>query len=301
MSTNNHYIDVANVQVSIGKLRILDDISFRLYSGELCALIGPSGAGKSTLMKVLLGLTQATTGKVELGQKNADTAGTVGYVPQDDALHQSLTVRQALTFAVELWLHHLPAAERTDRLQLVTQQVGLADRMDVRISSLSGGQRKRVAVAMELLNQPDLLILDEPTSGLDPGLEAKTMELFSNVAKGGRIVMVATHAMQSLSRCDVLAVLVRGRLAYIGTPSNALQWFQVERYSGIFDVLPERTPMEWSQAFRSSQLSRTFAARTPGVSLKPDAPTSEKKVVPPSKQDDLRAKLEELKRARGKQ
>ncbi|NIV49262.1 MAG: ATP-binding cassette domain-containing protein, partial [Gammaproteobacteria bacterium] len=119
----------------------------------------------------------------------------------------------------------------------VLRQVGLEDRRRVRIRRLSGGQRKRVAVALELLTSPPLVILDEPTSGLDPGLEAKMMVLLADVAATGRIVLVATHAMASLDRADALCVLVRGHVAFFGPPREALSFFRVERYEGLFHQL----------------------------------------------------------------
>ena len=272
-------LEAQDLGVQIGSTTILQEISMRLYPGELCALIGPSGAGKSTLIKVMLGLRRPSSGTVAIAGGPMSDAGPVGYVPQDDALHRGLTVRQALTFSARLRLHTVSEAAQQQRVQEVCGQVGLDQRLDVRIRSLSGGQRKRVSVAMELLNQPGLLILDEPTSGLDPGLEARMMGLFADVAQGGRIVMVATHAMQSLSRCDALAVLVRGRLAWFGTPADALAWFEVDRFSGIFDVLPRHAPPVWARRWLSSPERRAFHGRPVPVVAPPPPPPP---AAPPS-------------------
>ena len=290
-------LEARNLGVQIGSTTILQEISLRLHPGELCALIGPSGAGKSTLIKVLLGLRSPSSGEVSIAGGPIEAAGPVGYVPQDDALHRGLTVRQSLSFAARLRLHTIGEDEQQARIDAVCGQVGLAERMDVRIRSLSGGQRKRVSVALELLSQPGLLILDEPTSGLDPGLEAKMMALFGEVASGGRVVMVATHAMQSLSRCHVLAVLVRGRLAWLGTPADALAWFEVDRFSGIFDVLPRHAPPVWARRWMGSAQCRQFAARTaPAITSAPqkesDAPTGQ---APAPAAPDLQAQLAALK------
>jgi ABC transport system ATP-binding/permease protein len=290
-------LEARGLGVQIGSTTILQEISLRLHPGELCALIGPSGAGKSTLIKVLLGLRSPSEGIVTVSGGPISGAGPVGYVPQDDALHHSLTVRQALTFSARLRLHTIDHAGQQARIDGVCEQVGLGERLDVRIRSLSGGQRKRVSVALELLSQPDLLILDEPTSGLDPGLEAKMMGLFADVAGGGRVVMVATHAMQSLSRCDVLAVLVRGRLAWLGRPADALRWFEVDRFAGIFDQLPRHAPPVWARRWMGSPECRAFAGRPPPPVRRatpeelPDTASPQQ----PAAKPDLKAQLEALK------
>lgn len=262
------------VEVRAGGRTLLQDIDLRLLPGELCALIGPSGAGKSTLMKVLLGLRRPARGTVTLGEGTVGSQGPVGYVPQDDALHGSLTVRVALDFAARL---RLPLVEDEDRkriLDRVQRQVGLGDRLDVRITRLSGGQRKRVSVAMELLTEPGLLVLDEPTSGLDPGLEARMMGLFDELAQAGRVVLVATHAMQSLDRCAALLVLVAGRVAWFGSPQGALDWFECSSYGGIFQALARHAPPVWGRRFLASPERTCFLARAAPAprAAAPDAP-----------------------------
>ena len=286
-----------SLSVKIGDTPILSDISFRLHPNELCGLIGPSGAGKSTLIRLILGIQEPTHGKVELG-KMEEILGSVGYVPQDDALHRSLTVSQSLEFAARLRLHQLSNEERAHRVQEVIEQIGLNERLNVRIRALSGGQRKRVSVALELLNQPQLLILDEPTSGLDPGLESKMMGLFQEVAQNGRIIMVATHAMQSLLMCNKLLVLIKGRLAYGGTPQGALSWFEVSTFAGIFEQLPKHSPAVW--AAKWTQEGKHFIATTTTKPTGTPKMTNSSEKVSDSKQMSLSERLEELKSQRKK-
>ena len=231
--------------MSRGGTRILTDVDLTLHPGEMCVLIGPSGAGKSSLIKVLLGLWEADEGSVRMGSLPVEDIGSLGYVPQDDALHRSLTAQRELAYAAELRMPGTPEEERDGRIAEVLAQVDLADRADVRIRRLSGGQRKRVSVALELLTRPPLLILDEPTSGLDPGLEARSMALFSQVARGGHIVLVSTHAMESIDRADALCVLVRGYVAFFGPPRLALSYFRVERYADLFRQLEKQSPSAW--------------------------------------------------------
>jgi ABC-type multidrug transport system ATPase subunit len=254
-------LEVRDVSVDAWGTRILSGVGFSLHPGEMCALVGPSGAGKSTLVKVLLGLRSPSTGSAALGGGAIGERAVVGYVPQQDALHDALTVRQALGFAAELRLPVEPEAARATRLSTLLSQVGLADRADVRIRSLSGGQKKRVSVAMELLTDPALLILDEPTAGLDPGLEARMMALFQDVASRSKIVLVATHAMESIDRCSALLVLVGGRVAWFGPPRAALPFFHVEGYAAIFDQLPKQKPEAWSRTLHASREHRAFAMR----------------------------------------
>lgn len=256
---------IRNVGVQAGGRDILSGVDLTLRPGELCALIGPSGSGKSTLMKVLLGLRTPHRGEVRLGGQVVSSVGPVGYVPQEDALHGTLRVGDALGFAAALRLPELPERARQARVDEVTRQVGLEERLDVRIHRLSGGQRKRVSIAMELLTRPPLLVLDEPTSGLDPGMEAKLMELFATLAHEGRIVLVATHAMESLRRCDALCVLVAGQLACFTAPDAALHWFGSPGFAGIFDQLPTQTPSAWAQRWAGSAERNRFAGRPPPV------------------------------------
>ncbi len=277
---------VRRIYVSAGAIAILQGIEFHLRPGELCALIGPSGAGKSTLIKALLGLRNPDQGHIRLGGRPVQTSGPVGYVPQEDTLHQSLTIREALTYAARLRLPRLDERRRGRRIVSICGKLDLGERLDVRIKRLSGGQKKRVSVALELLTEPPVLILDEPTSGLDPGLEARMMELFTKVAATGRIVLVATHAMQSLTKCDGLLVIVAGRVAYFGHPGDAQDYFQVKTFAGIFDRLKTRTPAAWQQAYDSSELRAAFRnRRQPAVKSPPFSGGIEPLVARETKQE----------------
>lgn len=215
-------------------------------------MIGPSGAGKSTLFKVLLGLKQPSAGTVLLDGGELERSGPLGYVPQDDALHRTLTVGQELRYAAELRMPKAADSERASVVENAIRQVGLQERRETRIGKLSGGQRKRVSVALELLTSPGFLILDEPTSGLDPGLEGKMMTLFRKLAEEGRIMLVATHAMQNLSLCHRLLVIVKGHVAFFGSPEDSLRYFGVKEHGEIFDVLARRRAEAWGADFRGA-------------------------------------------------
>ena len=187
--------------------------------GEKCllAVVGPSGAGKSTLLNALTGQRPADQGTVlydgrDLYRDYAELRQRIGLVPQDDILHAQLTVRRALAYAAELRFPQDTAkAERQARVDEVIARTGPRQRADQPIHSLSGGQRKRVSVALELLTKPSLLFLDEPTSGLDPGMDRSVMHMLRGLADDGRTVIVVTHSVLSLDVCDRLLVLAPGR------------------------------------------------------------------------------------------
>ena len=284
---------VENVGVSAGGTRILEMVDLTLHPGEMCALIGPSGAGKSTLIKALLGLRDPDEGSVMMGSLPMAELGPVGYVPQDDALHRGLTVRRELAYAAELRMPETSAEERQSRIAEVLDQVDLGDRAEVRIRRLSGGQRKRVSLALELLTGPPLLILDEPTSGLDPGLEARTMKLLSQVARTGRIVLVATHAMESIELAEALCVLVGGHVAFFGPPRKALSYFRVDRYAELFRQLEKQSPSSWGLTASADPDQRAFLRR-PGPALpSPAAGASEQRGLTSADEalDRLKARL----------
>lgn len=261
-------LHIDGLTVRAGAHTLLDDLHMVVHPGELCALLGPSGAGKSTWMKAVLGVRRPSAGQVRLGDGSVSAAGPVGYVPQDDALHRVLTVDRVLDYAACLRLPGVAADERAARITDVLTRVDLAARRTVRVGRLSGGQRKRVSVAMELLTAPPVLILDEPTSGLDPGMEARTMELFAELAAEGRIVIVSTHAMASIDRCHVVVVLVAGKLAYAGPPGGCPAWFDAADMNGIFPAIAKRAPLVWSKRWQQSpeaRAARTRPAPVPGA------------------------------------
>lgn len=257
----NGLLHMDQVSVSAGGRRILHSVELTLHPGEMCAVIGPSGAGKSSLIRVLLGIWKPDSGSVAVGGRPVEEVGPLGYVPQDDALHRGLTVAKELGFAAELRMPEESKEGRSERVARVMEQVGLTDRANTRIRNLSGGQRKRVAVGLELLTRPPLLILDEPTSGLDPGLEARTMRLLADVAAGGQIVLVSTHAMESLESAQALCVLVEGHVAFFGPPRLALDFFRVDRYARLFHQLDKLTPSAWRLTAGADPDQRRFLSR----------------------------------------
>jgi ABC-type multidrug transport system ATPase subunit len=233
-------VGALGVAMEIGSTTILHPTDLRLRPGELAAIIGESGAGKSTLLKTLAGVTQPTHGRVLVGGEDvSQRLGELGYVPQFDIVHDQLTVTEALGYAARLRLpSDTSRAERDARVAAVVEQLGLSDRATTRVGVLSGGQRKRTGVGMELLHRPGALFLDEPTTGLDPGLERRMMHLFRGLADGGQTVALVTHATASLMLCDRVVVMGRGgHLRFDGTPDEALAHFGVTQFEDVYVAL----------------------------------------------------------------
>lgn len=240
---------------------LLQSIHFRIEPGQFVALVGTSGAGKSTLMSLLLGQRPPSRGNVLINGQSAHRhreqfKHLMGFVPQDDIVHRVLPVEAALDYAARL---RLPAdtndQERLRRIEIVLTLMELGHRRHNPISTLSGGERKRVSMAAELLTEPSLLFLDEPTSGLDPGMEKKTMQLLARLCRQGRTVVLITHATQNIVLCDRVALLAPGgRLVYYGQPEAALDFFQVPDFAEIYlQIGSEELGRQWQRKFASER------------------------------------------------
>ncbi|MDY6809713.1 MAG: ATP-binding cassette domain-containing protein, partial [Actinomycetota bacterium] len=223
---------------------LLRDAEFTARPGTLTAVIGPSGAGKSTVAAVMAGLTTPTAGVVTFDGRDVhgeyDTLHTrIGMVPQSDVLHRRLTLRHALRYAAEIRLPGDLAADDRNRVVAgVLAELHLTEHLDTRIDMLSGGQRKRASMAMELLTGPSLLILDEPTSGLDPALDRQVMAALRRLANAGRVVLVVTHSLANLTLCDQVVMLAPGgRTAFVGRPEEIPIAFGTTDWAEIFTVL----------------------------------------------------------------
>ena len=228
-----------------GKIRLLDDVDLSIQPNEFVGLLGPSGAGKSTLMDSLNGMRPATSGLVlvnnlDLYRHLDSLKQSIGYVPQDDIIHRELTVYRTLYYVARLRLSSDVSTKEIDQIiNEVMDVTGLSERRDVPVSQLSGGQRKRVSIAVELITKPSVIFLDEPTSGLDPATEEKIMKLFRQIAESGRTVMLTTHAMENVKLFDKIVVLMRGKLVFYGAPQDALAHVKAESFKDLYDKLED--------------------------------------------------------------
>ena len=236
-------LEAFGLAVLRGGRPVLDDITLSLGPGELVAVIGASGAGKSTLLAALAGVTRIASGSVDLvtpdGSSSGSPYGAVGLVPQDDILHPDLPLERTLRHAAGLRLtggkHRIRDAVRDVLLEL-----DLTDRVTVPVGSLSGGQRKRASIAVELLARPSLCLLDEPTSGLDPATARSLVATLRELADRGAGIAFTTHAIADVASCDRLVVLAPGgRLVYDGPPHLAAGRLGADTLTDLYDRMAD--------------------------------------------------------------
>ncbi|MFZ0833290.1 MAG: FHA domain-containing protein [Mycobacterium sp.] len=286
------------VRTSKGKV-LLDKVSFPVPERCLVGVIGPSGAGKSTLLGAITGTQPATEGSVlydhrDLYTNYPELRHRIGLVPQEDILHTQLPTRRALRYAAELrFPGDTVPAERDRRVDEVLEELGLTRHAETRIDKLSGGQRKRVSVALELLTKPSLLFLDEPTSGLDPGLDKSVMEMMRDLAHEGRTIVVVTHSVANLDTCDRLLVLVPGgQIAFYGPPDEGLTFFGKSSWAEVFQAFDREPDRDWASDFRSSAMYTRYVAADVDHDNKPAA--EQRHVPPPAQPPRQQGRLAQL-------
>lgn len=262
---NNLSFDVINLSKTVidkdkSYKKLLDNICFNVKPGEFVVVLGGSGAGKSTLLDALNGFRPANEGKIYINgmdyYNNLEVFKPIlGYVPQKDIVHEELTVFEEIDFAAKLRLGDLSDEEREKKVNEVIDKLGLSVRKNIQIRELSGGQKKRVSIGIELLSEPSLFFLDEPTSGLDPATERDLMILMKDMAKEGKIVFLITHAISNLDKAThILFLGNEGRVVYFGPSGEILNYFDKEDISDVYDLV--KTPqssVEYNKKFLKSK------------------------------------------------
>ncbi|MGN1123145.1 MAG: ATP-binding cassette domain-containing protein [Eubacterium sp.] len=229
------------------KKYILQNVSLTIGAGEIVAICGGSGAGKTTFMNCINGFEPATSGQVlvnntDLYKNYSSLKNHIGYVPQQDIVHDNLTLHSMLTYTAKLRLQSdITKNEIEKRVQDVLEMVDLTEQKDTFIKKLSGGQRKRASIAVELVSDPSLFFLDEPTSGLDPEAETHLMHSLKKLSREkGKTVIVITHTLQNIHLFDKIVFLAPGgRLCFYGTPQNAKLFFGVDNLADAYEKISE--------------------------------------------------------------
>ena len=223
---------------------ILQESTFDIPKGELIAVLGPSGCGKSTILKALNGDSPATSGRVwlsglEFNEENFNTIKSqIGYVPQDDNIHLELSVEKTLYYSANLRLINSSPKEKKQKIEEVMKILKIDAIRKSKIEKISGGQRKRVAIARELLTDPPILFLDEPTSPLDPQTIKEFLEILKELTYKGTTVIMVTHKPEDLFYMDkAIFMAVGGHITYFGPATNYLQYFCVSNVIEVYSLL----------------------------------------------------------------
>ncbi len=259
--SNGFNLEVRGIYQSIShkkkKINLLEDINLSVKRGQFVAIVGCSGAGKTTLMNVLGGYTSPTNGKVFIDNvdynKSSDIfKGDICYVPQKEILDQTLTLYKSLEYSLYLRVKNMNKKKSKAIIETILKDLELLDKKDNLIRHLSGGEKKRAAIAMEMLTNPALFLLDEPTSGLDSNIEKKVMKKLRSIADTGRTVIITAHTVSNLYLCDkVIFMGVNGRICYDGTYQDIFKYFNVEEFVDIYDILKEDT-MTWHDKYKEN-------------------------------------------------
>lgn len=247
LEANNISVEVENGEES---LFLLSDVSFRVPCGHFMAIVGPSGCGKTTLLKAIAGIRDVADGSFvwagrDLAEDGDFEPHEIGYVPQFSIAYDELTVDESVEYAARMRVRG-DEDEINDLIDNVLAETGLTDIADRRVKLLSGGQKRRLALAMELVSSPRILLCDEVTSGLDPRSESEIVQLLHDLSRrDGRIIITVTHSLAQAELYDSIMVMCGGNVAYHGSPSAMCHYFGVDRLEEVYPKLSLREPEDW--------------------------------------------------------
>jgi len=250
-------LEIKNVslQVSDNERPLLFEVSAEYPLAHFGAIIGPSGCGKTTLLKLIAGIAPGEEeGEVFWKDRNLEeddfSPGEIAYVPQFSIAHEELTVRECVTYALRLRVRRSDCADFTAAVDAILTEVDLLDLESRSVKILSGGQRRRLALAMELTSKPDILLCDEVTSGLDPSSEDDIVRLLHGLSrKENRLILSVTHSLEHIDLYDSILVLFQGIVTYHGPAKFLAHYFGVTHPNEVYARLELRTPEEWGASW----------------------------------------------------
>lgn len=252
-------LELKDIHFTIRKGRdevtLLENLNLRVPTGHFMAIVGPSGCGKSTLLKLIAGINQESSGSIYWNGRNLSEEGDlehaeIGYVPQFGIAYEALTVEENIESAIRLRAETENRAAFHQLVDTVLTSTGLEPLRDRSVKVLSGGQRRRLSLALELVTDPVLLLCDEVTSGLDPKSEQEIVALMHQLSRNEhRLVLNVTHSLAGLDLYDSVLVLDTGRIVYHGPPRALEHYFSVEKAEDIYPRLAKRQPGEWAQSW----------------------------------------------------
>ena len=238
------------------EVNLIDHISLKVPKGHFMAIVGPSGCGKTTLLKTIAGLNPESSGSLFWDGRNLSKGGDfspseIGYVPQFSIAYDPLTVDESVEAATRLRVRCRNTAELDHRIDRVLEEAGLTGISDRAVKVLSGGQKRRLGLAMELVSDPKILLCDEVTSGLDPRSEREIVRLLHDLSrKDGRIVLSVTHSLAHLELYDSILVLHEGCLAFHGPPEKLTHYFSVKDSEEVYPRLATQTAERWQSSWQ---------------------------------------------------
>ena len=279
---------------------LLAEVSTRFPKKHFAAILGPSGCGKSTLLKVIAGLREPTLGHVEWDGRNLSDDGDmdpheIGYVPQFSIAYDLLTVWESVESALRLRVSGLDLDQQEERLEKILGEVGLDEISDREVRVLSGGQKRRLAMALEMVSSPHLLLCDEVTSGLDPKAEDEIAKLMHALSRrDDRIVLSVTHSLRHLALYDSIVVLYQGHVAYHGPAQFLYHYFGVEKPEELFPRLAQRKPEDWHRSWQKHR--NTYYAESHLDGAEPAAAAAPKEVTdhPAAEDEAAKKRIEKL-------
>ena len=225
-------IETDRLSKRFDRITAVDGLDLALPASRIYGLLGPNGSGKTTLIRLLAGLTRATSGTARvLGVEmpSRPNLARIGYMTQADGIYLELSVWENLAFFAALF-----GVDDREALRAVLELVDLTERRNAPAYELSGGMRRRLSLACALVHRPDVLFLDEPTVGIDPALRVEFWEYFRRLAAGGTTLLVSSHVMDEADRCDELLLMLRGRLLARGTSAEVKAQAGAEDLEGAF-------------------------------------------------------------------